>query len=1203
MRPIRLEISGLHSFRDPQVIEFDRLLDTGVFGIFGPTGSGKSTILDAITLALYGTVERAANHTQGILNHGEERLNVKFSFSLGSGEKLREYRAERSYRRTRDKSVSAAVCRLVKKAGGQENVLVSKEKEMTKAVSELLGLNVEDFTRAVVLPQGKFAEFLTIKPRDRREMLERLFALEAYGKGLAKKLTDRQNRAEFDLNGIVQRQLGLGDASPTRLEEAKVELDGALIEAAAAEQQLALLRTGQEEAKVVWALQEELETAKQREGELAAAKEGIERLEARLALAEKAETLRPLLHTLKSARENSEAAVAEGKRLEEQRSLAAELCTVAFARWEASRQERVETEPEWVRQLERLEQARRDEKVIEGQRQELEKKQQEYRRLAATRSGLADRLASVAQGLENEKKNLQALKEHLSEITISPAEREKINHAAQALKAYQVLAKRLQEEERLYQESQAELATIEAGVQEIQLLEQHAQEKLDTLKLVRQNRQSAPSQEREISQRALALEQYRARLLNLLRLENEEAEANEALKQEIAELSRSEEGAAGLERDYQEALRTLEAAQRNLEKQKAALKDLENQNQAGLLAGELKEGLPCPVCGSAHHPHPTAPLAQEARSRAEGELQEAERDLAGASQSSQEIATKLAVLRSRIAVQRENLEKSKLFSVGKTQESFAQRKAFAPDEQKLQAAELRVKLEDAERGLAAEQESLLRFTQEGEKLSQDVAEAEADLAQVKEKAEQIRLRHAATQRALEDLGRRRADMREELKREQAELDAARGSVKTGEILGLQKQYTLWDQENVNLRALLDTAEAKIQSFDREQITLREEETAQELALKELEVGGREMRKVLTELESKLRLITGGEPASRLLSEKQAALERIRRTDEENRIAKEQAEQGKNQAEQDYAVWERELRLKQQSLQEAEEQLQAGLKETGFVTVTAVENALADGSERLKMREASQRFRQEEVRMREKQAEREAKLSGRRISPGEWLTWPLRIQEAEDRQRLAMQRSGAASDVLQRLQERQVEWTDLEQERKALSHRLELIKNLQSVFRGNAFVEFIAEEQLVNVAYDASERLALLTNYRYALEVDSESGFIIRDDANGGFRRPVSSLSGGETFLTSLALALALSCQIQLHGEAPLEFFFLDEGFGTLDNSLLEIVMTTLEKLHLQNLTIGIISHVPELRSRLARRLIVEAAEPGGAGSRVRLERA
>ena len=109
------------------------------------------------------------------------------------------------------------------------------------------------------------------------------------------------------------------------------------------------------------------------------------------------------------------------------------------------------------------------------------------------------------------------------------------------------------------------------------------------------------------------------------------------------------------------------------------------------------------------------------------------------------------------------------------------------------------------------------------------------------------------------------------------------------------------------------------------------------------------------------------------------------------------------------------------------------------------------------------------------------------------------------------------------------------------------------------------------------------------------------NANGGVRRPVSTLSGGETFLTSLALALALSAQIQLRGQYPLQFFFLDEGFGTLDPELLETVITALERLHNDKLTVGIISHVPELRSRLPRKLIVRPAEEAGAGSQLEVE--
>jgi len=182
-----------------------------------------------------------------------------------------------------------------------------------------------------------------------------------------------------------------------------------------------------------------------------------------------------------------------------------------------------------------------------------------------------------------------------------------------------------------------------------------------------------------------------------------------------------------------------------------------------------------------------------------------------------------------------------------------------------------------------------------------------------------------------------------------------------------------------------------------------------------------------------------------------------------------------------------------------------------------------------------------------------------------------------------------------------QWLVLEEKRQHMAGARERLNILKRLFAGNAFVEFVAEERLLNVALDASARLGQLTRHRYALEVDSEGSFIIRDNANGGLRRPVTTLSGGETFLASLALALALSAQIQLRGKYPLEFFFLDEGFGTLDSEMLEVVMSTLERLRLDRFIIGVISHLPEIRNRLARRLIVEPADAFGNGSRIRLE--
>ena len=111
MIPVKLEFSGLNSYREAQSVDFSQLMSHGLFGIFGPTGAGKSTVLDAITLALFGQVNRAPRQTQGIINSREKRCWVRFVFSLSG----HSYTAERLFERVKGDPYSCSVknCRLV----------------------------------------------------------------------------------------------------------------------------------------------------------------------------------------------------------------------------------------------------------------------------------------------------------------------------------------------------------------------------------------------------------------------------------------------------------------------------------------------------------------------------------------------------------------------------------------------------------------------------------------------------------------------------------------------------------------------------------------------------------------------------------------------------------------------------------------------------------------------------------------------------------------------------------------------------------------------------------------------------------------------------------------------------------------------------------------------------------------------------------
>jgi exonuclease SbcC len=157
---------------------------------------------------------------------------------------------------------------------------------------------------------------------------------------------------------------------------------------------------------------------------------------------------------------------------------------------------------------------------------------------------------------------------------------------------------------------------------------------------------------------------------------------------------------------------------------------------------------------------------------------------------------------------------------------------------------------------------------------------------------------------------------------------------------------------------------------------------------------------------------------------------------------------------------------------------------------------------------------------------------------------------------------------------------LQSQKKGLEARHAALREIADLFRGNAFVKFLAARHLQYITNEATGRLARMTGGRYAIEYDEDAGFIIRDDFNGGARRPPASLSGGETFMASLCLALALSAKIQMKSRTDLSFFFLDEGFGSLDSDSLGTVMDALGQLHQENMTVGIISHVDEMKHRI-----------------------
>jgi len=1204
MRPIRLRIAGLNSFREVQEIDFSKLCETGVFGIFGSTGSGKSTILDAITLALYGTVERAANNTQGILNHAEDQLTVEYSFSLAAGSQRITYRAERAYRRSGDRTVKASTCRLVEITNGVETVLASKADEMTKKMQDILGLTVEDFTRAVVLPQGKFAEFLTIKPKDRRLMLERLFSLEAYGRELSARLTEQLGSAEFNLNGVEQRQQGLGDASVERVKEAQADLSDALARSATIAKGLMDLKQQYDIAKELWGLQEQLQQIQEKEVQLTAAQSNMDRMAERLNLAERAESVRSILEEIILREERLKEAKRQVEDADARLKAARFKKEIAEKEWSESNQKRLEDEPRFLRRLEQLEQAKSLEEDIQARDQRLIETRKQYGELDRTRKDLEEKFqAAKAIKVEAEKRQ-QEVKTQLAQITVDPEQRTRVNASAQALEGYEMVSKQVVGLQRDFEKNATEREDRKLNLQTLSDEVQTAQELVAQLKETLTSRQQDPPVREEIlSEQAQELERYRHLIANIERAEREGIEGEERLAIISLGCQKAQVEAETGETKQSEIFSAVQAAIVLVEQKAVEVRAIEQTNLAGLLVESLVEGQACPVCGSDHHPKPAQSLDDVILDRARNEWEQASKELQTMERKKADRATELAVAKAQL-VSKLELERTQL-NLSETMKRAidSYREELPEPDRRKDTQTLNAQRANQEADLANNRQVLTQWKTDQELLIHQLEDAQRKLTEADNKQHNAQAQIASTEGVRQDIHNRLNRLLEDQIQRKVRLDTLRGSMALSEILLLQTRFATWDQIMRTLNQELVGLEAAIRESDVVEQRLLGEKTNCELELQNLRTVGSEAAREVAELKSKCDALTEGKPAQEQTLQVKHALSLVTGNEEKLKKVYEQAKEVWTQAEQIQAVSHKTLELSREGFELVQLKLDQGLKTAQFMTALAAQSALCDEVERLNMNHDILAFQQDVVSLKQKRADVEERLKGRGLRPEEWLAWPLRLKDAEKAHTEAIERRGATQQRLDKLKEEHEEWMRLESERKALSHRRSLLKTLQAVFKGNAFVEFIAQEQLANVSLDASERLKQLTNQRYALEVDTEGGFIMRDDANGGVRRPVSSLSGGETFLTALALALALSTQIQLRGESPLEFFFLDEGFGTLDANLLETVMNTLEKLHLQNLTIGIISHVPELKNRLARRLVVTPAQAGGAGSLVKLEMA
>jgi DNA repair protein SbcC/Rad50 len=192
-----------------------------------------------------------------------------------------------------------------------------------------------------------------------------------------------------------------------------------------------------------------------------------------------------------------------------------------------------------------------------------------------------------------------------------------------------------------------------------------------------------------------------------------------------------------------------------------------------------------------------------------------------------------------------------------------------------------------------------------------------------------------------------------------------------------------------------------------------------------------------------------------------------------------------------------------------------------------------------------------------------------------------------------------------LTERVEQLTAVTAERDAAREAAQVADHLGKLLRADGFSRWLLARALTQLVSGASTLLRELSSGAYSLALDETNQFLVVDHRNADEPRTVRSLSGGERFLASLALALALAdhvADLAADGAARLESLFLDEGFGTLDPDTLDVVAAALEELGARGRVVGIVTHVRDLAERLPVRFEVRKGPRGSSVTRVDVDR-
>lgn len=1210
MRILRIHFKNLNSLRGEWSVDLNdpAYVSAGIFAITGPTGSGKSTLLDAICLALYGATPRLGRITKAtndIMSRqtGECFAEVTFETPQGC---FRCHWSQRTARKKADGELQSARHEIVQNATGE--VLEEKLSEVPRRVEAITGMDFRRFTRTMLLAQGDFAAFLQASADERGPLLEQITGTSIYSE-ISQRVHERRGAEKKkldDLDGVLR-----STKIPDEEQEAgwRQELEEKNTEEPRLRHDLEDRKNRLNLHDRLAHAEEELEKAEGLWEEWKKRSEAFAPQEERLQRALQALELAGFHGALERLRKDRRA---ESALLEELQGLLPELdgalrrAEEAWQTVQASLQDLKTREttlrPLWQRVRGQDLQLQEWEKVLGTREAERETQKKNLETLEENRTKeqrLLDEETVARKTLERELEQnaadgalvetLEALLERLNALQdLSRQSARRCQEEAEAENLHAAAAAEHQRQDQLFQERQQALATLEDAVA-------RRRKTLEDLLQGRSLGEWRQSLEHLRERRAL-LDQG----LQALQLRKKHRLLEETARQRAQELTDSE-GALEEDRQRTEArLETLARETELLEIQRDLLlriQALEDQRK------ELRDGEPCPLCGAREHPLAWGQLPPP---HADDDLARSKRELQELHDRRARITNQQGAVQKELERNTKDMEEARQ-SIAETEQSlrriWEQRGEEVPQDCWEDHAELRRREEDealrrtedtvirgdteehelAKRG--QDREELREFAEAAKLDAQKAAHDEASALQALEAARRARSAHATTvDQARQDLRQRLAPWSDAPLAEETLEDVR-------QILRTRKER--WEQHQTEKRRLDQTIQMRHHALEQWESRIRE--ATDTLARQDADLEARRGEHRLVE-EDRKNLFQDRHPDE----EEQQFTEAFARAEETlalRRKDKDQALGERNRAQDRRDTLIRSLENRDRDLATQEGRWAQRLQEGAFFHEENFLAANLEEPERRALAEASQLLKEEGVARKSTLEQQRQQRDELRELQGDPVLREELLREIADLEKLhgEVQRAvGVLEEKLRDLdtlrQEHREQQDRCEAQRRELL-RWEKLHDLVGSADGKKFRNFAQGLTFRVMIGHANHQLRKMTD-RYVLVQENRAPLelAVVDTYQGGVARSTKTLSGGESFLVSLALALGLSHMVSRR--VRVDSLFLDEGFGTLDDDALDTALGALAGLKHQNKLIGVISHVPAIRDRLSPRIRVIPG-PGG----------